>query len=71
MAMNVYLTFFKNYNAIELRALEKWYIICCYSLPIIPATCILIYDATTKEHVYGDATVSVHLLYSLSCETLN
>ena len=58
MAMNVYLTFFKNYNAVELRALEKWYILGCYSLPMIPAISLLIYDTTYSKNVYGDALVS-------------
>ena len=58
MALNVYLTFFKNYNATDLRALEKWYIIGCYSIPIIPAICLLIYDSTISDNIYGDALVS-------------
>ena len=58
MAMNVYLTFFKNYNAAELRALEKWYILGCYSVPLIPAIALLIYDTQIDQNIYGDAVVS-------------
>lgn len=65
MAMNVYLTFFKNYNATDLRALEKWYILGCYSIPMIPAICLLIYDSTMSENIYGDALVSRRTTFRL------
>ena len=58
MAMNVYLTFFKNYNAIQLRHLEKYYILFCYGLPFIPAFVYLMFDAVARKGIYGPAVVS-------------
>ncbi len=66
MALNVYLTFFKNYDAIGLRALEKWYIVFCYGLPFVPALIFLLLDATRNTGIYGNATVGsirVHIVF--------
>lgn len=64
MALNVYLTFFKNFNASDLRRLEKWYFVFCYGIPLIPAMIFLILDATADLGIYGHATVSSHGPYS-------
>lgn len=57
MALNVYLTFFKNYTANDLRGLEKWYFVFCYGVPLIPAVVFLALDATANLGIYGYATV--------------
>ncbi len=61
MACNVYLTFFKNRNAIELRKLEKWYFLFCYGFPLPAPLIYLILDHTKNRHgrrIFGPATVS-------------
>lgn len=57
MALNVYLTFFKNYTAANLRSLEKWYLLLCYGVPFIPALVYLLLDAGGKYGIYGPATI--------------
>ena len=58
MALNVYLTFFRRYDARQLRTLEWKYIIFCYGLPLVPAFVYLFIDSPTKGRVYGSAIVS-------------
>lgn len=57
MACNVYLTFFHKYNADKLRTMEKYYFICCYAIPMIPAIVYLFLNVPGKPKVYGDATL--------------
>ncbi|OCK92365.1 uncharacterized protein K441DRAFT_570244 [Cenococcum geophilum 1.58] len=57
MALNVYLTFFKNYAASNLRSLEKWYLIFCYGVPLVPALVYLLLDAGGRYGIYGPATI--------------
>ncbi|KAL2353604.1 hypothetical protein BJ546DRAFT_845762 [Cryomyces antarcticus] len=57
MAVNVWLTFFKHYNATKLRRLEKWYCLFCYGLPLVPALVYLIVDKAAKTNIYGPATI--------------
>lgn len=57
MALNVYLTFFKNYTASNLRNLEKWYLLFCYGVPFVPALVYLLLDAGGKYGIYGPATI--------------
>lgn len=57
MALNVYLTFFKNYTASNLRSLEKWYLIFCYGVPFVPALVYLLLDAGGRYGIYGPATI--------------
>jgi hypothetical protein len=37
MACNVYLTFFRKYNAAQLKKLEWKYFLACYGIPFPPA----------------------------------
>lgn len=63
MALNVYLTFFKNYDSTMIRALEKWYCLFCYGVPLLPALIFLIVDkATQATNIYGPATVSARIV---------
>ncbi|KAF2756345.1 family A G protein-coupled receptor-like protein [Pseudovirgaria hyperparasitica] len=58
MALNVYLTFFKNYDSAMLRSLEKWYFLACYGTPLLPALIFLIIDHASKgARIYGPATL--------------
>ncbi|KAK8160533.1 hypothetical protein IWX90DRAFT_270465 [Phyllosticta citrichinensis] len=57
MALNVYLTFFHNYNAEDLRNLEVTYAICCYGIPFIPSLIYLILDLSADKGIYGPAVL--------------
>lgn len=57
MALNVYLTFFKNYAASNLRNLEKWYLVFCYGVPFVPALVYLLLDVGGRYGIYGPATI--------------
>jgi len=57
MAMNVYLTFFKNYDACDLRRLEWIYATLCYGLPFLVAFSYLGVDLTQGKHIYGPAII--------------
>ncbi|KAF7510679.1 hypothetical protein GJ744_006045 [Endocarpon pusillum] len=57
MACNVYLTFFRKYNAQQLRALEWKYMIFCYGLPFLPAFAYFFVQSPAPSKVYGSATL--------------
>ncbi|KAI9803706.1 MAG: hypothetical protein M1833_000618 [Piccolia ochrophora] len=57
MACNVYLTFFRKYNAAQLRAMEWKYMIFCYGLPVTPAIVFLFVRSAGGDRVYGPATL--------------
>lgn len=66
MAVNVYLVFFRRYDAHRLKKLYWVYGLICYGLPFIPALFCLIYKTKVKGKMYGNATVrtcnqSLHL----------
>ena len=55
MAFNVYLVFFKRFDAVRLKRLYWIYAILCYGIPFIPAmVCLLL---KSKGDIYGNATV--------------
>ncbi len=56
MAINVYLTFFKKYDAEGLRTMEKWYLLGCYGVSFIPAFVYIFIKEGTKR-MYGNATL--------------
>ncbi|KAL8747197.1 MAG: hypothetical protein Q9190_000904 [Brigantiaea leucoxantha] len=56
MAINVYLTLFKKYNARQLKALEWRYHLMGYGLPFIVALVYLFINVPGKEKIYGPAT---------------
>ena len=58
MATNVYLTFFRKYDAQALRALEWKYFVICYGLPFLPAFAYFFIKTQKRGKVYGDAVVS-------------
>ena len=58
MACNVYLTFFRKYDASRLRSLEWKYAIMCYGVPFIPAFVYFFIKTDSKGPIYGSAVVS-------------
>jgi hypothetical protein len=64
MACNVYLTFFKKYNAQQLRALEWKYMIFCYGVPFIPAFTYFFIQTPGRGKVYGSASVCFSMFSS-------
>jgi len=58
MAINVYLVFFKRYDAHRLKKLYWVYALLCYGLPFIPAmVCLLLKVKGKKGAIYGNATL--------------
>ncbi|KAL8933109.1 MAG: hypothetical protein Q9211_005959 [Gyalolechia sp. 1 TL-2023] len=57
MAINVYMTLFKKYNAQRLKALEWKYHIICYALPFIVAVVYLFIDISPRGKIYGPASL--------------
>lgn len=55
MAINVYLTVFKNYKAQDLRALELRYIAICYGGPFVVAFVACFCSSEAKGRIYGPA----------------
>lgn len=59
MACNVYLTFFHNYGAQQLRTLEWKYFLFCYGTPFVPAFVYFFIHTSSRGSVYGSAVVSI------------
>ncbi|MCJ1292385.1 hypothetical protein MMC34_003935 [Xylographa carneopallida] len=57
MAVNVYLTVFKKYNAEQLRSMEWIYLLVCYGGPLIPAFAYCFISTASNGRIYGDATL--------------
>ncbi|KIX96264.1 uncharacterized protein Z520_08042 [Fonsecaea multimorphosa CBS 102226] len=57
MACNVYLSFFRQYDASQLRSLEWRYLGACYGIPFIPAFVFLFVSSGDRGKVYGDAVL--------------
>ena len=62
MACNVYLTFFRKYDAKQLRLLEWRYILLCYGIPFVPAFVYFFVRSDSRGRVYGSAVVSLPLI---------
>ena len=71
MACNVYLTFFRRYDAEQLRSLEWKYIFFCYDVPFIPAFIFFFIRSESRGKVYGSAvvclSVPVTMALTLTC----
>lgn len=65
MATNVFLVFWRGYDALQLRHLEKWYLLLAYGVPAIPPLIYVILDHVRDVPILGPATVS-----SLCCSSL-
>ena len=57
MAINVYLTLFKKYNAQQLKAQEWKYFIMCYGATFVIAFALIFVDTPARGKVYGSAVV--------------
>ncbi|MCJ1391201.1 hypothetical protein MMC18_004063 [Xylographa bjoerkii] len=56
MAINVYLTVFKKYNAERLKSMEWIYLLVCYGVPLVPAFAYC-FISTGNGKIYGNATL--------------
>lgn len=57
MGCNVWLSFFKSYDATSLRKLELKYLIACYGAPFIPSFIYLFISTQARGKIYGSATL--------------
>lgn len=57
MAINVYLTVFRKYNAAELRALEWRYLVACYGFPFIWSLILVFIKTESRGRIFGPATI--------------
>ena len=57
MAINVYLTLFKKYNAQQLKALEWKYHLMAYGAPFIIAFVFIFVETDERGKIYGPAVV--------------
>jgi hypothetical protein len=57
MAINVYLTLFKKYNAQQLKAQEWKYFLMCYGVTFVIAFALIFVDTPGRGRVYGSAVV--------------
>lgn len=60
MACNVYLTFFRQYDAYMLRRLEWKYALLAYGMPFVPAFTYLFVYTEDRGRVYGNSQVQIH-----------
>ena len=58
MAINVYMTLFRKYNAQKLKSLEWKYHIMCYGIPFLVAFVYIFTETAEKGRMYGPATVN-------------
>ena len=57
MAINVYLTLFKNYNAHALKAQEWKYFLLCYGCTFLIAFALIFVKDSSRGKAYGSAVV--------------
>ena len=57
MAINVYLTLFKKYNAQQLKALEWKYLLMAYGAPFVIAFTFIFIETKERGKIYGPAVV--------------
>lgn len=55
MAVNVYLTFYRKFDAVALRRMEIPYIFLCYGIPMISSLVFLFVKNSHGTRVYGNA----------------
>lgn len=58
MSCNVWLSFFRSYDAAALRRLEYKYLLACYGVPFVPALIYLFVSTMGRGKIYGSAVVS-------------
>lgn len=57
MAINVYLTVFKHYQAAQLSALDWRYMVMCYGTTLLVAVVYCFISTPERGKIYGDATL--------------
>ena len=57
MAINVYLTLFRKYNASQLKSLEWIYMLVCYGGTFVPAFVYCFVETAGRGKIYGSATL--------------
>ena len=57
MAINVYMTLFRNYNAEQLKRLEWKYHVMAYGLPFVVALSYVFIETSAKGKIYGPASL--------------
>ena len=57
MTINVYLTFYHNYEPRQLKALEWRYVLACYGIPFIPALVFCFIRNAQQGQFYGPVVV--------------
>ena len=67
MALNVWLVFYKRFDARELHHLEKWYVLFAYGVPALTAIIYLIHDYNSEHNIMGPAIVSPIRLTTKLC----
>lgn len=55
MAVNVYLTFYHQFEARDLRKLEPVYLLLCYGIPFVPGFTFLFVKNREGDRIYGPA----------------
>lgn len=58
MAINVYFALFRNWTASRMQAVEKWYLLACYRIALIPSIIYLFLKNPKRGKVYGPAEVN-------------
>jgi hypothetical protein len=71
MATNVFLVFWRGYDAVQLRHLEKWYMLFAYGLPGLMPIIYLTLDHSRRMHIIGPATVSERSSLSANSELID
>jgi hypothetical protein len=55
MALNIWLTFYRKYDAERIRRLEIIYFVLCYGIPFVPAFTYIWLETESKGRLYGNA----------------
>lgn len=71
MAINVYLTLFKKYNASQLKALEWKYHLMCYGCPFLIAFVYIFIDTNKNGKIYGSAVVRFFFANNVDFDSVN
>lgn len=64
MSCNVWLSFFRSYDAAALRRLEWKYLLACYGVPFVPGLIYLFVNTIGRGKIYGSAVVCPICPYS-------
>lgn len=57
MAVNVWLTFYRKFDAQKLRKMEIPYLLTCYGVPFVVALTFIFVSTQERGRMYGDATL--------------